>query len=67
MSYVQRVLQPGEVIRHTASAHWIVYWPGALCFVLALAALIWAGFLPTAWGAGSTGLRPCSPSWASCS
>ena len=46
MSYVQRVLQPGEVVRHTASAHWIVYWPGALCFILALAALIWAGFLP---------------------
>jgi uncharacterized membrane protein YdbT with pleckstrin-like domain len=46
MSYVQRVLQPGEVIRHTAAAHWIVYWPGALCIVLALAALIWAGFLP---------------------
>jgi uncharacterized membrane protein YdbT with pleckstrin-like domain len=46
MSYVQRVLQPGEVVRHTASAHWIVYWPGALCIVLALAALIWASFLP---------------------
>ena len=46
MSYVQRVLQPGEVVRHTASAHWIVYWPGALCIVLALVALVWAGFLP---------------------
>jgi uncharacterized membrane protein YdbT with pleckstrin-like domain len=46
MSYVQRVLQPGEVVRHTASAHWIVYWPGALCIVAAIAALIWAGFLP---------------------
>jgi uncharacterized membrane protein YdbT with pleckstrin-like domain len=45
MSYVQRVLQPGEVVRHTASAHWIVYWPGALCIVAAIAALIWAGFL----------------------
>ena len=46
MSYVQRVLQPGEVVRHTASAHWIVYWPGAVFIVLALVALVWAGFLP---------------------
>jgi uncharacterized membrane protein YdbT with pleckstrin-like domain len=46
MSYVQRVLQPGEVVRHTASAHWIVYWPGALCILAAIAAMVWAGFLP---------------------
>ena len=25
MSYVQRVLQPGEQVRHTANIHWIVY------------------------------------------
>ena len=46
MSYVQRVLQPGEVVRHTASAHWIIYWPSAVFFALALAIFIWAGFLP---------------------
>jgi uncharacterized membrane protein YdbT with pleckstrin-like domain len=46
MSYVQRVLQPGEVVRHTAAIHWIVYWPGALCIIAAVAALVWAGFLP---------------------
>jgi uncharacterized membrane protein YdbT with pleckstrin-like domain len=40
MSYVQRVLQPGEVVRHTASTHWIVYWPGALCMVAAGAILL---------------------------
>ena len=49
MSYVQRVLQPGEVVRHTATAHWIVYWPGALCMVAALATVAWAGFLPGDW------------------
>jgi len=38
MSYVQRVLQPGETIRHTASIHWIVYWPGALCLLGAIVA-----------------------------
>jgi uncharacterized membrane protein YdbT with pleckstrin-like domain len=36
MSYVQRVLQPGEVVRHTASIHWIVYWPGTVLLLLAL-------------------------------
>jgi len=46
MSYVQRVLQPGEVVRHNASVHWIVYWPGALCVGLALVVFIWASFLP---------------------
>jgi len=38
MSYVERVLQPGEVIQHTAAIHWIVYWPGALFALGALAA-----------------------------
>jgi len=41
MSYVQRVLQPGETVRHTASIHWIVYWPGALC---ALAGIVAYGY-----------------------
>jgi len=36
MSYVQKVLQPGEKIVHTASIHWFVYWPGALTLVLAI-------------------------------
>jgi uncharacterized membrane protein YdbT with pleckstrin-like domain len=35
MSYVQRVLQPGEVVRYTASLHWILYLPGILACVLA--------------------------------
>jgi uncharacterized membrane protein YdbT with pleckstrin-like domain len=48
MSYVQRVLQPGEVVRHTAAIHWIVYWPAALCIIAAIAVLIWARFLPQA-------------------
>jgi uncharacterized membrane protein YdbT with pleckstrin-like domain len=39
MSYVQRVLQPGEKIIHTASIHWIVYLPGA--FVLIIAAVVY--------------------------
>jgi uncharacterized membrane protein YdbT with pleckstrin-like domain len=42
MSYVQRVLQPGETIRHTASIHWIVYVPGASLIVAALAVFAFA-------------------------
>jgi uncharacterized membrane protein YdbT with pleckstrin-like domain len=59
MSYVQRVLQPGEGVRHTASIHWIVYLPGALFFIAAGAVLIWAGFLPKSlliWMQGLAGL-----------
>jgi uncharacterized membrane protein YdbT with pleckstrin-like domain len=42
MSYVQRVLQPGEAVRHTATTHWIVYWPGA-AFMLAAFAILFFG------------------------
>jgi membrane protein YdbS with pleckstrin-like domain len=38
MSYVQRVLQPGEQIRHISSIHWIVYWPGVGVALLAAVA-----------------------------
>jgi len=53
MSYVQRVLQPGEVVRYTASTHWIVYWPGAVCMIAAVAVLLFGPRLsanhPTFW------------------
>jgi uncharacterized membrane protein YdbT with pleckstrin-like domain len=35
MSYVTRVLQPGEVVRHQAGLHWVLYVPGVLVWVLA--------------------------------
>ena len=38
MSYVQRVLQPGEQVRHMSSIHWIVYWPGVAVALLAVVA-----------------------------
>ena len=38
MSYVQRVLQPGEQIRHISSIHWIVYWAGVGVALLAAVA-----------------------------
>ena len=38
MSYVQRVLQPGEQVRHISSIHWIVYWPGVAVALLAVVA-----------------------------
>ncbi len=47
MSYVQRVLQPGEVVRHTASIHWIVYLPGAAFMLAAGATLIFGRYVWT--------------------
>lgn len=38
MNYVQRVLQPGEQVRHISSIHWIVCWPGVALALLAVAA-----------------------------
>ena len=38
MDYVQRVLQPGEQVRHISSIHWIVYWPGVVVALLAVVA-----------------------------
>ena len=38
MSYVQRVLQPGEQVRHISSIHWIVYWPGVAVALVAVVA-----------------------------
>ena len=38
MGYVQRVLQPGEQVRHISSIHWIVYWPGVAVALLAVVA-----------------------------
>ena len=38
MTYVQRVLQPGEQVRHVSSIHWIVYWPGVAVALLAVVA-----------------------------
>jgi len=51
MSYVQRVLQPGEQVRHVSSVHWIVYWPGVAVALLALAAYWFSGtrYLPGIW------------------
>jgi uncharacterized membrane protein YdbT with pleckstrin-like domain len=38
VSYVQRVLQPGEQVRHISSIHWIMYWPGVAVALLAVVA-----------------------------
>src|SRR5688572_18089020 len=45
MSYVQRVLQPGETVRHVTSIHWIVYWPGALLLIVAFGFLIYGALI----------------------
>jgi uncharacterized membrane protein YdbT with pleckstrin-like domain len=40
MSYVRRVLQEGEQLRHTAKIHWVVYLPGLFFAVIALVVLV---------------------------
>jgi uncharacterized membrane protein YdbT with pleckstrin-like domain len=42
MSYVERVLQSGEVVRYTGSLHWYTYLPGLLCMFAAIGAIGWA-------------------------
>jgi uncharacterized membrane protein YdbT with pleckstrin-like domain len=37
MSYVDKILQPGETVRHTAHIHWLIYLPA---FWFAVAALV---------------------------
>ncbi len=51
MSYVERVLQPGEQLRHISSIHWIVYWPGVAVALLAVAVWWFSGtrLLPIVW------------------
>ena len=36
MGYVERVLQPGETIRHISRIHWVVYLPGLLLCLIAV-------------------------------
>ena len=38
-SYVERVLQPGEQVRHLATIHWITYVPGFVFLLVSLAFL----------------------------
>jgi hypothetical protein len=42
MSYVERVLQPGEVVRHIGSVHWHIYLPGLLVMLAAIVTITWA-------------------------
>lgn len=49
MSYVQKVLQPGEELRYQAQIHWITYWHGLAWL---LAAGIVRMIMPAAWRGG---------------
>lgn len=46
MSYVQRVLQPGETLVYSTTRHWFVYVRAVLCAIVALALLIGFQFVP---------------------
>jgi uncharacterized membrane protein YdbT with pleckstrin-like domain len=42
MSYVQRILQPGEEVRFVGNIHWVSYFPGFLVLILAVVIFILA-------------------------
>jgi uncharacterized membrane protein YdbT with pleckstrin-like domain len=46
VTYVDRVLQPGETIRYRGDIHWKVYLPG---LILLIAGLLWLFAGPAAW------------------
>ncbi len=46
MSYVQRVLQPGETLLYSTTRHWSVYLRAVLLAIVALASLIGTQFVP---------------------
>lgn len=37
--YIDDILQPGEKVLYSATAHWIVYWQAILCWIVAALAL----------------------------
>jgi uncharacterized membrane protein YdbT with pleckstrin-like domain len=37
MSYVQRVLQPGETLLHQSTIHWMIFIPGVLLLLVGIA------------------------------
>jgi len=43
MGYVERVLQPGETVRHVSRLHWIVSLPGILLLLAAIVLFILYG------------------------
>ena len=50
MSYVKKVLQPEETVKHEARIHWIVYVPGLIFVILALAAYLTGTlWVPASW------------------
>ena len=54
MSYLAKVLQPGETVQHQSRIHWIVYVPGLLFICLAAAAYLFGDRVaPEPWSMGA--------------
>jgi uncharacterized membrane protein YdbT with pleckstrin-like domain len=45
MSYVKRILEPGEIVTHVTRTHWRVYLPAILLLLLAIAVLAAANYV----------------------
>jgi uncharacterized membrane protein YdbT with pleckstrin-like domain len=50
MSYIKRVLQPGETVRYQGSTHWMLYFPAILLAAVALVTLILTWGAPQPYG-----------------
>lgn len=50
MSYIDKILQPGEAVRHTAYIHWLIYFPAFFFGAAALGVI-----LLVAWNIGDIG------------
>jgi uncharacterized membrane protein YdbT with pleckstrin-like domain len=46
MSYVNRILEPGETVTHVTRTHWRVYLPAILLLLLAIAAFAASAYVP---------------------
>lgn len=54
MSYLEKILQPGETVQYQSRIHWIVFMPGVLFVCLAAAAYLFGGrLLPEPWPLGA--------------
>ena len=45
MSYVQKILEPGEIVTHVTRTHWRVYLPAAVLLLLGIAALVSSSYV----------------------
>jgi uncharacterized membrane protein YdbT with pleckstrin-like domain len=46
MSYLEKILEPGEQVRYVGRLHWLIYWPAIALVICAVALLVAAAIYP---------------------